>query len=77
MFGYVQLNQRTGELKENVPTEYLDKAEAWENATKIAKPITERFKQMTEKEVFRSLKEGKSKEEILTQLKAKFGLYTH
>jgi len=58
-------------LKENVPNEYLAQAETWEQATKIAKPITKRLRRTMEREVFHSLKKGLSREEILTQLTSK------
>jgi len=49
----------------------LVKAEEWERASIMAKLVTERLKEIIEKEAFSLLKEGKSKEEIRKQLKLK------
>ena len=63
------------EIRKHVPPEYLAEAETIERATKMAKPLTEKLKRMIEKDALRLLKEGKSQEEILTQLASKYGLH--
>jgi len=62
------------ELRKHVPPEYLIEAEAVERAAKMMKPVTERLRRKIEREALRLLKEGRSEEEILTQLASKYGL---
>jgi len=61
-------------LRENVPQEYLAKAEAWDRATRIAMPVAERLKTTIVSEVSQLLEKGMPEEEILAQLASKYGL---
>jgi len=63
-----------GEIRKHVPPEYLAEAETMELAAKTVKPLTERIRREFERDALRLLKEGKSPEEILTQLSSKYGL---
>jgi hypothetical protein len=63
-------------LEESVPNAYLVKAEAWEQAARVSRPITEKLRRMIERKVFRQLKEGKSEEEILAQLAYRYAVWS-
>ena len=63
-------------LRESVPPEHLVEAEARERAAKIARPVTERLRRRIEKEVFRLLETGISKEEIFAHIASKYGVRT-
>jgi len=61
-------------LRENVPKEFLEAAEARERAVRVARPITERLRKLIEREALRLLEEGVSTEEIVKRLSAKYGV---
>jgi cytochrome c-type biogenesis protein CcmH/NrfF len=63
-----------GKLRENVPHKYLVEAEAREQATRIARPLTERLRRLIEREAFRLMEEGRTEEQIHAQLISKYGL---
>ena len=45
-------------LRENVPKEFLEAAEARERAVRVARPITERLRKLIEREALRYLKKA-------------------
>ena len=61
------------QLKENVPHKYLIHAEARERAARVARPVMEKLRRIIEGEVHRLLEEGKSEEQILAHISAKYG----
>jgi len=61
-------------LKEAVPPEYLADAEARERAARLARPVTERLRQVIEREVLELLAAGVPEEEVLKRLSEKYGV---
>jgi len=61
-------------LRENVPPEFLEAAEARERAAKVARPVTERLRKAIEKEVLGLLEKGVPEKEVLSQIAEKFGV---
>jgi len=60
-------------LREHVPRDFLEKANVREKASRIAKPLAEKFRAILEREVFNMLQQGKSNQEIQTHLQSKYG----
>lgn len=61
-------------LRENVPPEFLEAAEARERAARLARPVTERLRRMVEREALRLLAEGVPEEEVLRRIREKYKL---
>jgi len=61
-------------LRENVPPEFLEAAEARERAARLARPVTERLRRTIEREALRLLEAGVPEEEILEKIASKYGI---
>jgi len=61
-------------LRENVPPEFLEAAEARERAARLARPVTEKLRKAIEREVLQLLAEGVPEEEILEKIASKYGI---